>query len=196
MSIQIGKLLSDGRVRHIKVLHGAFSEDLVRKLRVFYSGDKRVDALLSLGDVLTLGPSPYAGWTGDKDAVHCFSRIRDGREAPHRFAARIADNIDIFSRMEDMCLLFDDGKWYRVSEGESRKLSYPIENTASHDSMESISVYINRNARIERIDTPKHWRELPDLAERESRILYVYRGQRLVTIVRSSNLKKKLYATQ
>ena len=38
--------------------------------------------------------------------------------------------------------------------------------------------------------------ELQELAERESRILYVYCGSRLVRIVRSSKLKKKLYATQ
>ena len=34
MSIQIGKLLPDGRVRHIKALHETLSKDLVRKLRV------------------------------------------------------------------------------------------------------------------------------------------------------------------
>ena len=46
------------------------------------------------------------------------------------------------------------------------------------------------------INTPQHWQGLEELAERESRILYVYRGCRLVRIVRSSNLKKKLYAAQ
>ena len=51
MSIQIGKLLPDGSVRHIKALHETLSKDLVRKLRVFYPNDRRVDALLSLGDI-------------------------------------------------------------------------------------------------------------------------------------------------
>lgn len=59
MSIQIGKLLPDGSVRHIKALHETLSKDLVRKLRVFYPNDRRVDALLSLGDIQKLGPSPY-----------------------------------------------------------------------------------------------------------------------------------------
>ena len=36
MSIQIGKLLPDGSVRHIKALHETLSKDLVKKLRVFY----------------------------------------------------------------------------------------------------------------------------------------------------------------
>lgn len=79
MSIQIGKLLPDGSVRHIKALHETLSKDLVRKLRVFYPNDRRVDALLSLGDIQKLGPSPYGKWTGTGDTVHCFSKIRDGR---------------------------------------------------------------------------------------------------------------------
>lgn len=61
--------------------------------------------------------------------------------------------------------------------------------------MKPITVYVNNRARLEKIETP-HWQELQELAERESRILYVYRGSRLVRIVRSSKLKKKLYATQ
>ena len=70
MSIQIGKLLPDGSVRHIKALHETLSKDLVRKLRVFYPNDRRVDALLSLGDIQKLGPSPYGKWTGTGDTVH------------------------------------------------------------------------------------------------------------------------------
>ena len=84
MSIQIGKLLPDGSVRHIKALHETLSKDLVRKLRVFYPNDRRVDALLSLGDIQKLGPSPYGKWTGTGDTVHCFSKIRDGRETPRQ----------------------------------------------------------------------------------------------------------------
>ena len=118
MSIQIGKLLPDGSVRHIKALHETLSKDLVRKLRVFYPNDRRVDALLSLGDIQKLGPSPYGKWTGTGDTVHCFSKIRDGRETPRQSASRIADNADIFGRMEDTCLLFDNGRWHVMDKGE------------------------------------------------------------------------------
>ena len=118
MSIQIGKLLPDGSVRHIKALHETLSKDLVRKLRVFYPNDRRVDALLSLGDIQKLGPSPYGKWTGTGDTVPCFSKIRDGRETPRQSASRIADNADIFGRMEDTCLLFDNGRWHVMDKGE------------------------------------------------------------------------------
>lgn len=196
MSIQIGKLLPDGSVRHIKALRETLSEELARKLRVFYSNKNRVDALLSLGDIHVLGPSPYGKWTGHGDTVHCFSKIRDGREQPGQFSARRADNADIFSHMADTCLLFDNGKWYVVAEDERRELSLFIGDTPSHDSMAPLTVYVNNHARLEKINTPRHWQGLEELAERESRILYVYRGCRLVKIIRSLNLKKKLYATQ
>lgn len=196
MSIQIGKLLPDGSVRHIKALHETLSKDLARKLRVFYSNEKRVDVLLSLGDIHVLGPSPYGKWTGHGDAVHCFSKIRDGREQPGQFSARRADNADIFSRMADTCLLFDNGKWHVVAENERRELSLSIGDTPSHDSMAPLTVYVDNHARLEKIDTPRHWQGLEELAERESRILYLYRGCHLVKIIRSLNLKKKLYATQ
>ena len=195
MSIQIGKLLPDGSVRHIKALHETLSKNLVRKLRVFYPNDKRVDALLSLGDIQKLGPSPYGKWTGTGDAVHCFSKIRDGRETPRQSASRIADNADIFGRMEATCLLFDNGRWHVMDKGEHCEPPLFVEDTPSHDSMKPISVYVNNHARLEKINTPQHWQGLEELAERELRILYVYRGCRLVRIVRSSNLKKKLYAT-
>lgn len=195
MSIQIGKLLPDGSVRHIKALHEMLSGDLARKLRVFYPNEKRVDALLSLGDIHTLGPSPYGRWTGHGDAVHCFSKIRDGREAPRQFMARVADNADIFNRMEDTCLLFDNGKWHVMAGGERRELPLPVRSKPSHDSMRAIVVYVNNRARLDKVETPEHWQGLQELAERESRILYVYRGCRLVRIVRSFNLKKKLYGT-
>ena len=193
---KIGKLLPDGSVRHIKALHETLSKDLARRLRVFYANDRRVDALLSLGDIHKLGPSPYGKWTGAGDVVHCFSKIRDGREALQQSASRIADNTDIFSRMEDTCLLFENGRWHVMDKAGHRELPLLVEDAPSHDSMKPITVYVNNRGRLEKIETPEHWLGLEELAERESRILYVYRSCHLVRIVRSSNLKKKLYATQ
>ena len=196
MSIQIGKLLPDGSVRHIKALHETLSKDLVRKLRVFYPNDRRVDALLSLGDIQKLGPSPYGKWTGTGDTVHCFQRsVTDGKHRgnPHH-ASRTTQTF--FGRMEDTCLLFDNGRWHVMDKGEYCEQPLFVEDTPSHDSMKPITVYVNNHVRLEKINTPQHWQGLEELAERESRILYVYRGCRLVRIVRSSNLKKKLYAAQ
>lgn len=98
--------------------------------------------------------------------------------------------------MEDTCLLFDNGRWHVMDKGECRELPPSVGDTPSHDSMKPITVYVNNHARLEKIETPEHWQGLQELAERESRILYVYRGSRLVRIVRSFNLKKKLYANE
>lgn len=52
---QIGKVLPDGNVRHIKAYLENTIDEISQKLRVFYSLDRRVDALLSLGDINVLG---------------------------------------------------------------------------------------------------------------------------------------------
>lgn len=59
---QIGKVLPDGKVRHIKAYLENTIDEISQKLRVFYSSEKRVDALLSLGDIDVLGPSPFGRW--------------------------------------------------------------------------------------------------------------------------------------
>ena len=48
---QIGKVLPDGKVRHIKAYLENNIDEISQKLRVFYRPEKRVDALLSLGDI-------------------------------------------------------------------------------------------------------------------------------------------------
>lgn len=124
MSIQIGKLLPDGSVRHIKALHETLSKDLVRKLRVFYPNDRRVDALLSLGDIQKLGPSPYGKWTGTGDTVHCFSKIRDGRETPRQSASRTTQTFSAAWRTRASCSITADGmSWTRENTVNSRSSS-------------------------------------------------------------------------
>lgn len=105
---QIGKVLPDGKVRHIKAYLENTIDEISQKLRVFYSSEKRVDALLSLGDIDVLGPSPFGRW-GKPDTVHCRSFIRDGNGNRNIYSARIADNVETFAHMADYCLLYDNG---------------------------------------------------------------------------------------
>lgn len=82
MSIQIGKLLPDGSVRHIKALHETLSKDLVRKLRVFYPNDRRVDALLSLGDIQNWDRHPMEN--GQEPAIPSTVFQRSVTDGKHR----------------------------------------------------------------------------------------------------------------
>ena len=55
----IGKLQADGTVRSVYLHHDGYFSHAGRILRTFYRTEKRIDALLALGNLSGLGPSPY-----------------------------------------------------------------------------------------------------------------------------------------
>ena len=169
MSIQIGKLLANGTVRHIKVTNEELSERFIRVLKRFYPNEERVDALIALGDIHRLGPSPYGKWTDCRDEIHCFGAIRDGRR-DNTHLPRIADSVELFkSYVED----------YFIK---------PVKNTIRH-----LTVYHNANAGFAMVHNLTRWEEIEEFAEREKVILYVYKYFRLVKIVKPSRLKEEKY---
>ena len=158
MSIQIGKLLANGTVRHIKVTNEELSERFIRVLKRFYPNDQRVDALLELGDIHRLGPSPYGRWTDCRDEIHCFGAIRDGRR-DNTHLPRIADSVELFKSYAEDCFLFADGKWWYLSGEERIPLEdyfiKPVKNTIRH-----LTVYHNANAGFAKVHNLTRWRRL------------------------------------
>lgn len=189
---QIGKVLPDGKVRHIKAYLENTIDEISQKLRVFYSSEKRVDALLSLGDIDVLGPSPFGKWVRS-DRVHCRSFIRDGYGDKNRYSARIADNVETFTHMADHCLLYDNGVWYLLTNGECIRLErfnfFPV-----HKDMRMYSVYVEGGRGLEKINAPYSWSQLQKYADKVNWTLYVFRKEKLVKIIRPSNLKSKGHA--
>lgn len=80
MNLYIGKLQNDGVVRYIAVPYEEQYNDVPRILGTFYSTDARVEALINLGNLVTLQPSPYKKWKGQSDTVNCRAEIRDDGE--------------------------------------------------------------------------------------------------------------------
>lgn len=189
---QIGKVLPDGNVRHIKAYLENTIDEISQKLRVFYSLDRRVDALLSLGDINVLGPSPFGKWVRS-DTVHCRSFIRDGNGDRNIYSARIADNVETFAHMADHCLLYDNGIWYLLTNGECTRLEW-FNFFPAHKDMRMFSVYVEGGRGLERINAPYSWSQLQKYADKVNWTLYVFRKEKLVKIIRPSNLKSKGHA--
>ena len=191
MSIQIGKLLANGTVRHIKITNEELSERFLRVLRRFYPTEQRVDALLQLGDIHRLGPSPYGKWTNCYDVMHCFAAIRDGRNDNSHLPCT-AESVELFKSFAEDCLLYAEGKWYYLSDGERIPLEdyfiKPEKNTIKH-----LAVFYNAHAGFARIHNLTKWEEIEEYAEREKTILYIFKGHRIVRIVKPSALKKEKY---
>lgn len=191
MSIQIGKLLANGTVRHIKVTNEELSERFIRVLKRFYPNDQRVDALLELGDIHRLGPSPYGRWTDCRDEIHCFGAIRDGRR-DNTHLPRIADSVELFKSYAEDCFLFADGKWWYLS-GEERipiedYFIKPVKNTVSN-----LAVYYNEKSSLYATPRMRSWQEIEEYAERDGKILYIFNGRRLVRIIKPSTFKEDKY---
>ena len=189
---QIGKVLPDGKVRHIKAYLDSNIDEISQKLRVFYRPEKRIDALLSLGDIDVLGPSPFGKWRRP-DKVHCRSFIRDGYGDKNKFSARIAYNVETFAHIADHCLLYDNGVWYLFIKGERTQLEC-CNFLPAHKDMRMFSVYVEGGRGLEQINAPYFWSQLQEYANQVNWILYVFREERLVKIIRPSNLKSKGHA--
>ena len=189
MSIQIGKLLANGTVRHIKVTNEELSERFIRVLKRFYPNDQRVDALLELGDIHRLGPSPYGRWTDCRDEIHCFGAIRDGRR-DNTHLPRTADSVEVFRSFADDCFLFAEGKWYYLAMEEQIPLEEydfkPNKNTISN-----LTIFRTRQASLCPAPRMNRWQEIEEYAEREGEILYIFRGRRLVRIIKPSTFNEE-----
>ena len=175
---QIGKVLPDGKVRHIKAYLENTIDEISQKLRVFYSSEKRVDALLSLGDIDVLGPSPFGRW-GKPDTVHCRSFIRDGNGDRNIYSARIADNVETFAHMADYCLLYDNGVWYLLTKNECTRLEW-YNFLPALKNMSIFSIYVEGGNGLEKINVPYSWSQLQEYADKVNWTLYVFCIEKLV----------------
>ena len=189
MSIQIGRLMADGSIRHIKVTNEELSERFLRVLQRFYPNEKRVDTLLQLGDIHRLGPSPYGKWTDCYDQIHCFAAIRDGRR-DNSHQQRTADSVDTFRSFADNCLLFAEGKWYYL-EGEERIPLEEYEFKPYKNTICNLTIFRNRQASLCPAPRMNSWQEIEEYAEREGEILYIFRGRRLVRIIKPSTFNEE-----
>lgn len=80
MNLYIGKIQNDSVVKYIALPYREQYQDVPRILKTFYPTGTRVDALLNLGNLVNLQPSPYNKWKGGVDKVHCRAEIRDDGE--------------------------------------------------------------------------------------------------------------------
>lgn len=189
MSIQIGKLLANGTVRHIKVTNEELSERFVRVLRRFYPNEKRVDALIALGDIHRLGPSPHGKWTDSRDEIHCFAAIRDGRR-DNTYLPRTADCVEVFRSFADDCFLFAEGKWWYLSN-EERVAIENYEIVPQVNTLRNLTVYRNYRASLCSIPNMNSWQKIEEYAEKEGEILYVFSDRRLVRIIIPSTFNEE-----
>ena len=190
MKVKVGKVLPDGRIRHIEVFYEGESEATIFTLKNFYVTDKRIDALLDLGNVHRLHPSPYGRWQGHEDKVHCDAAIRDNGDSKKQNESRISANKEEFVMLTELCYLYENGKWtVHIGKRYSESIDFhALLDIIKWHPFSGLEVYeFNK----ENTFSQTYFSDWNDMLN-ESKSLYVFRGNRLVKTINHPLQKNKV----
>lgn len=193
----IGKLQADGTVRSVYLHHDGYFSYAGRILRTFYRTEKRIDALLALGNLSGLGPSPYgkdASIPQALDKLHCRAYIRDFGHKEKEEKAEIFPDKEQFFADGQIAYLYDNGRWYHACGGQVTDITSPLvthleEEYGPYPNLKDVEVYTLKGGDYPLESTARNagtWQELDALAAQEQKTLYVFRRKdnRLIKIVR------------
>ncbi|GAB6013578.1 hypothetical protein [Viscerimonas tarda] len=194
MKVRIGKLLPNGNVRHIDLLNVEKPEKTAFTLKNFYSVEKRLDALLDLGNLNRLNSSPYGKyrWYGDK--VHCHAAIRDDNGSRKRNEAMITARREIFTNPVELCFLYENGNWTILFGKRSENIDFAqVLNVIKWKPFFNLEIYeFEKDNRFAKNHIAfADWKELEEYAERENKPVYVFRNNRLATTINHPLTKKQ-----
>lgn len=189
----IGKKLPDGKVKYIEVHYDGNFSWTGRILRTFYRTEKRVDALLELGHLSSIGSTPYGKNLmppKDLDHIHCRAYIRDFGHTDKEFMPQTAPNKEQFFDDAGIAYLYENGKWvqsYRkhIQDISSCLLTHYEEPDSNYPNIGQCKIYsVNSNSTLQCLSQPpQFWEQLEELATEEQKIFYVFRNNRLIKTV-------------
>ena len=193
----IGKLQADGTVRSVYLHHDGYFSHAGRILRTFYRTENRIDALLALGNLSGLGPSPYgkdASTPQALDKLHCRAYIRDYGRNEKEEKAEIFPGKELFFAGGEIAYLYDNGHWYHACGGRVTDITSPLvthleEEFGPYPNLKDVEVSALKGGDYPLERTARNactWQELDVLAAQEQKTLYVVRRKdnRLIKIVR------------
>jgi hypothetical protein len=188
----------NGKIRYITLESDSLSQfdRIVNTLRNFYKKPERIEALIELGNLEWLGPSPYKKSKGDDDTVNCLSKIRDRKWSPGKHGSSCAGDEEEFLKAIDRnrrdylvnCgFLFDEGKWYILVGGHKESIeAIDISILKKEKLMERLVVCFYRPTNNHRKLEPqafRRWSEVQDAADRLGRKYYIYRDEKLISVI-------------
>lgn len=189
----IGKKLPDGKVKYIEVHYDGYFSWTGRILRTFYRTEKRVDALLELGSLSSIGSTPYGKNLmppKELDQIHCRAYIRDFGYTDKEFLPQTAPNKKQFFDDAGIAYLYEDGKWYQscqkhIQDISSCLLTHYEEPESIYPNINRCEIYsVNTDSTLQRLkQPPQFWSLLEELATEEQKTFYVFRKSQLIKIV-------------
>lgn len=175
----------DGVIRYVSVpkFH---NYDLPHILRNFYPKESRVSALIDLGNLVTLRPTPFGKPHDYYDKVYCRARIRDDKEKKGRHQPRYADSEEALMEPGTEGFLFKEGQWHHFKAGTlSASLPESLDEPRT-DRMSSLEITrMSADGQLHTIpkcEVPS-WGTLVSKAKEDNEPYFVFRDNRLVTTI-------------
>lgn len=184
MSVYIGKVRPDGTVLFITLRIPGHYYDNARILHRFYSLEHRLNALLELGNLRMLGPSPYGKSSSLTDPVHCRAEHRDEYESKKQNRPLEAPDIESVPRMQGCFFLWKNGAWYIFSKDRCTPIDEydpSMENNARF--LEGVELReLNANGEYRNADTVSisKWTDIQVLADSGASSYFLYRNKKLI----------------
>ena len=188
MCDKIGKVRPDGSVLFITLNYNVNFDRNKSTLLRFYTPEKRLDALLALGNLVVLAPSPYNKHKGyDCDPGNCRAEIRDDFESKRKHQAKVSASAEEFAQVYGAAYLWDGGTWYYVSVAERTPLKEKSPVGAGKESFlkELKCKVIHEQGGMETLRdfNAKSWEEAAARASQDGRSLYFFRDSKLIKVI-------------
>lgn len=202
MSLLIGLKQEDG-IRYISVSteYGHKFDKVVSILRNFYKSPEKVKTLIDLGNLHWLGPSPYNKSKGSEDLVNCEAIIRDRKLSPGKHGFCHTDTEENFVKKLDRdcryglncCFLFDENEWHILMGGHKENVRTIDASVLKKGTrMEGLSVYeYCPDQDYNRLSGKDFytWQEVRLSADESNKPYYIFRGEKLLTIIHPNTNK-------
>jgi hypothetical protein len=185
MCLYIGKQQQSGEIKYISVNWQPGYNMVSPMLKNFYPNEKRVDALIDLGNLMLVNGSPYGKFNMGSDLVHCRAEIRDDKEKKGKHLPRYSSEAE-FLKLEGYLFLYKEGKWhYRYADGFSASLPETLP-FISNKPLEGLEFYyLDEEGKISYIYGRdfKNWNDIVAKSEKDETPVFVFRNNKLVTTI-------------
>ena len=175
----------DGVITYISVPR-FYNHDLPHILKNFYPKGSRVSALIDLGNLVTLRPTPFGKPKDYYDKVYCRTRIRDDKEKKGKHQPRYADSGEELLKLEAEGFLFKEGQWHHFKAG---KLSVSLPESLDSGKNRNLSgltiIRMSGDGQLHALpDTEiSTWNTLLSKAKENNEPYFIFRDKRLVTTI-------------
>ena len=184
MTIYLGQQQSDGAIRYVTTSEYNNSR-ITSILRNFYSTESRATALIELGNLVMVRPTPYGKSNGYGDKVHCYAEIRDDKKGKGSRLPRYGSEAE-FLKLEGHLFLYKDGKWhYHYADGFSDILP-PTLPIVSNKPLEGLEFYyIDEKGEISYFygRDYKGWDDIVAKSNNDKTPIFVFRNNKLIKTI-------------